>query len=963
MSSPSITFGALKAELRAELFPTGEPYNLRVAHDKMFAEAIYDLQQKVDCFQINNTQVVPFCATKFQCGMTVFTAPRGRIWRVSTVDRLNPATGEEGGNEPIQWCSEIIYKQVDYCRLEKFLDKQLGCSCSMWSQVPPPYCTKTPSPRFTRFPVPDNSAYADFPELPLGFIYPTPTTDVSCGRAKTGVWAQHSGRIYLAPWIQSTELILVEWDGIKRDWTDDDLLDDDAQLKKAIKMYVQAQRARDYDCDQQKYLQYRAEYEDVRSWLWWECEQETKLKNCEPRKSRWSEVTLEDQAPLPLPTTTSTTTNTLWRCSSGDCVQGNGTLDTLFDCRLTGCEMPPECPPVPTSCPEGWVIAYDDNECLICCDVSGFDADKVGFLQSLWELLLCRPAPCEALYAWAAFWQTSPDTTEEQIQSAWLLSDDYQNPLVAGKGCGDPPPPTGRCCLPFDHCVSGVTQVQCDNMGGNWAEGETCVSSPCHADPPPPSRFDCVDGRCLPYSDGEFATLSECLASDACGPPYSCVDGNCEHDPEGPHNTLEECEADPPCTTSTTTCGWLDSDVVPEIEGCSPAPCKTVQKDDRGCWVCCEIPNCNETLAQCVIDAYQSILCRAPDCSGLRYWHGKAIQYGWNCDTLTMAIQRGAAAELSLNLGCGVCCYPDGTCHEVRRDVCFMAGGVFYQDGECGVPPVTCGDTPTGSCCLPDGTCQSGRTQAQCNAVSGTWTQGGSCEPNPCPQPPTGSCCLANGDCIQTSEANCTLAGGVWTQGQSCEPNPCVGSCCHYNVSTGQWECTEGLTLSECDALSGTWGGVNAVCPSDPPVDCLVSCALEADCPDPIDPPTLTFSGLGYTLQTDPGTPLVSSGGGVAIAVGFNQWNDAAMAFNEVGSTPPERVGEWSLSCSDGVWLLYIGVRAGGAGSNRGFHLTKAIVSGSDRCDPRGTYRNPTTYTDGSGFSDTDFSTLSVVIS
>ena len=313
MSSPSITFGALKAELRAELFPTGEPYNLRVAHDKMFVEAIYDLQQKVDCFQINNTQVVPFCATKFQCGMTVFTAPRGRIWRVSTVDRLVATTGEESGSAPIQWCSEIIYKQVDYCRLEKFLDKQLGCSCSMWSQVPPPYCTKTPSPRFTRFPVPDNSAYADFPELPLGFIYPTPTTDVSCGRSKTGVWAQHSGRIYLAPWIQSTELILVEWDGIKRDWTDDDLLDDDAQLKKAIKMYVQAQRARDYDCDQQKYLQYRAEYEDVRSWLWWECEQETKLKNCEPRKSRWSEVTLEDQAPLVLPPdsggTTSTTTN------------------------------------------------------------------------------------------------------------------------------------------------------------------------------------------------------------------------------------------------------------------------------------------------------------------------------------------------------------------------------------------------------------------------------------------------------------------------------------------------------------------------------------------------------------------------------------------------------------------------------------------------------------------------------
>lgn len=856
MSSPSITFGALKAELRAELFPTGEPYNLRVAHDKMFVEAIYDLQQKVDCFQINNTQVVPFCATKFQCGMTVFTAPRGRIWRVSTVDRLVATTGEESGSAPIQWCSEIIYKQVDYCRLEKFLDKQLGCSCSMWSQVPPPYCTKTPSPRFTRFPVPDNSAYADFPELPLGFIYPTPTTDVSCGRSKTGVWAQHSGRIYLAPWIQSTELILVEWDGIKRDWTDDDLLDDDAQLKKAIKMYVQAQRARDYDCDQQKYLQYRAEYEDVRSWLWWECEQETKLKDCAPRKSRWSEVTLEEQAPLVLPTTTSTTTNTLWRCSSGDCVQGNGTLDTLFDCRLTGCEMPPECPPVPTSCPEGWVIAYDDNECLICCDVSGFNSDKVAFLQSLWELLLCRPAPCEALYAWAAFWQTSPDTTEEQIQSAWLLSDDYQNPLVAGKGCGDPPPPTGRCCLPFDHCVSGVTQVQCDNMGGNWVEGETCVSSPCHADPPPPSRFDCVDGRCLPYSDGEFATLSECLASDACGPPYSCVDGNCEHDPVGPHNTLEECEADPPCTTSTTTCGWLDVDVVPEIEGCSPAPCKTVQKDDLGCWVCCEIPSCNETLAQCVIDAYQSILCRAPGCSGLRYWHGKAIQYGWSCATLTMAIQRGAAAELALNLGCGVCCYPDGTCHEVRRDVCALVGGVFYQDGECGVPPVTCGSTSTTS---------------STSTTTSTTTEA-----------PTGRCCIYNGGgsaCSVVSSADCAAAAAgdpySWVAGEQCALGATliltVDEDCDWDA--GMLVCTNpDRVLLRSDVDINTSGSISMVADTDA---CGRIYQGSSDCGVSVPPGPFATCGP-ITLQYDSG---------------LNQWTltfgyAPAAVFKRSGSNP-----------------------------------------------------------------------------
>lgn len=727
MSSPSITFGALKAELRAELFPTGEPYNLRVAHDKMFVEAIYDLQQKVDCFQINNTQVVPFCATKFQCGMTVFTAPRGRIWRVSTVDRLVATTGEESDSAPIQWCSEIIYKQVDYCRLEKFLDKQLGCSCSLWSQVPPPYCTKTPSPRFTRFPVPDNSAYADFPELPLGFIYPTPTTDVSCGRSKTGVWAQHSGRIYLAPWIQSTELILVEWDGIKRDWTDDDLLDDDAQLKKAIKMYVQAQRARDYDCDQQKYLQYRAEYEDVRSWLWWECEQETKLKDCAPRKSRWSEVTLEEQAPLVLPTTTtSTTTNTLWRCSSGDCVQGNGTLDTLFDCRLTGCELPPECPPVPTSCPEGWVIAYDDNECLICCDVSEFDAVKVGFLQSLWELLLCRPAPCNRLYHWASTWASYPDLTEEDIQTAWLLSTDYLNALQAGKGCGDPPP-VGRCCLPDGSCRDTVLQVECDMVGGEWDQGEYCRNADC------------------------TSSTSTTTSTTTPPPPYSCVDGACVHDPDGVIMVWQECLDTPPCntTTSTTTCSFADSGSPPE--GLCP-DCSIPVKNADGCWECCDLgAGCTQALVDCITDFYVDNLCRRPDCGGLRYWVS-ALQ-GRSCAAATVAMLNSSAYqyEIAHGGGCGACCLPDESCIQLSPSQCrLIPGATSYPGRTCGDPAVPCATTST--------------TSSSTTTTTSTTTEA-----------PTGRCCIYSGggsSCSVVSAADCAAAAAgdpySWVAGEQC---------------------------------------------------------------------------------------------------------------------------------------------------------------------------------------------------
>jgi hypothetical protein len=322
--SDTITFGDLKTQTQADLFPTGVPYNLRNAYARLFQEALYDIQQKVDCFQHNNTQIVPFCNTKFQCGFTVFTAPKGRIWRVSVVDQVIPETGKENKDADIQWCGEVVYKQVDYCQLEKFVDRVLGCACSSfpWPPSPWPYTSKTPSPQLTRFPVPDQSAFAAYPEMPLGFLYPDASTDSPTGRAKVGVWALHSGRIYVAPWIQSTETVLIEWDGIKTQWSDDDLVEDNPQLKAAIKQFLQSQRSLYYDCDQGQMLQFAAAYQDTRSWLLRECNEQNRVKDCGPRKSRWSGLTIEEQV---LTTTTTSTTT----CPSGWVLRTDRFVDLL----------------------------------------------------------------------------------------------------------------------------------------------------------------------------------------------------------------------------------------------------------------------------------------------------------------------------------------------------------------------------------------------------------------------------------------------------------------------------------------------------------------------------------------------------------------------------------------------------------------------------------------------------------
>lgn len=82
------TFGTFKSDIRKRLWPAGEPPQLVAAHDKAFVDALIDLQTVVECLQSDNTNIVPQCATFYDCQMTVFQAPRGNIKSVSVIDKI-----------------------------------------------------------------------------------------------------------------------------------------------------------------------------------------------------------------------------------------------------------------------------------------------------------------------------------------------------------------------------------------------------------------------------------------------------------------------------------------------------------------------------------------------------------------------------------------------------------------------------------------------------------------------------------------------------------------------------------------------------------------------------------------------------------------------------------------------------------------------------------------------------------
>jgi hypothetical protein len=277
-----MTFADLIAALQPILWPVGEAQNLVGPHRQMVIEALIDLQQWVECLQVNNTQVVPQCNTLFKCGYTVTDAPRGRIKRLYVIDQINQTTGKEDPTAPVDWCSAVDYRPVDYADLNRYVSQTLAgkldngfwgwCGINLAGIVAFPACWFT---KYT-YPPPTDAGLAQAPPLPQGYHYPQTSTDEPNGvRAQYGMWAVRGGQIFVAPWIQSTETIIIEWDGIKRTWNDLDQVDDDPNLQKAVEQYVRWQHALKYDHDYEAAQAAVQSYNDFRANLMYECRQET----------------------------------------------------------------------------------------------------------------------------------------------------------------------------------------------------------------------------------------------------------------------------------------------------------------------------------------------------------------------------------------------------------------------------------------------------------------------------------------------------------------------------------------------------------------------------------------------------------------------------------------------------------------------------------------------------------------
>lgn len=242
------SFKSLKDEIRQAIWPSGEQENLITAHDQMFIEGMGQIQKWVTQEQQVNCNVIRFCKTYHKMGMTVVPAPKGIVMRVYTVcddDWNRPVYFyPRPWPEPEEWSKRLrgqyfpLYRgkerlPVGFQYAEPWHDLKHGLFSDgdidpddLSSQAPVP-------PGVTPYQPPVSQKKHDHHRFE---------------RAKHGIYSIHDKNIYLAPWIQSKEMVVVEWYGIKTssEWTDDDLISDAVDMRNTLKLWVQFAHERDY---------------------------------------------------------------------------------------------------------------------------------------------------------------------------------------------------------------------------------------------------------------------------------------------------------------------------------------------------------------------------------------------------------------------------------------------------------------------------------------------------------------------------------------------------------------------------------------------------------------------------------------------------------------------------------------------------------------------------------------------
>lgn len=244
------TFEFFVSDLSRTVFPEGSAENLTPNHRKYITDALIDIQQKVPCFRTQHRDRVSMADTFTECNASVYSAPRGFIAQIYAVTQDN-------------CCAKRYFQPIDWDEMEQILNDNRHCG----ALIEPTYYYYS-----------DAYGYTDYPEY--GCLYygdSSGATDL-CARPTTSYSAMKNGLLYLFPHLQSNEVLVIEWDGIKRSWKDTDEVLFDREIQDAVEHFLDFRSAYREDCDAQRMQVARTLYDELVAKQIWQCRKERRIE-------------------------------------------------------------------------------------------------------------------------------------------------------------------------------------------------------------------------------------------------------------------------------------------------------------------------------------------------------------------------------------------------------------------------------------------------------------------------------------------------------------------------------------------------------------------------------------------------------------------------------------------------------------------------------------------------------------
>lgn len=241
-----MTFAEYRTAVLSNVFPDGYSSRVQSRYTSWIKDVLIELQKYIPSLQTPHLERITQGATFFSCGTSAFKAPPGKIQSFHT-ELLCSACDKVVA---VPYSPRTFRLMLDERNRPKHTNHDGTCSpCEPYDTA----CLDQRNEPYSYYEL-SGSMYA-YPELPLGLEYATNHIDAPC-RSKERAFMLDDGYVWTWPAIQSTEVGVLRWHGIKRNWQESDEIPwkdeeggDMREIQEIVELFVGWKSKLHDDCD------------------------------------------------------------------------------------------------------------------------------------------------------------------------------------------------------------------------------------------------------------------------------------------------------------------------------------------------------------------------------------------------------------------------------------------------------------------------------------------------------------------------------------------------------------------------------------------------------------------------------------------------------------------------------------------------------------------------------------------